>query len=179
MQLKGTRSQMAGLFLYASIIQGAIATGVTFLGAYGDQIGLLPMSAARVVAAGGAGSWFVMGYLIYLVVGVAALAVTSMYYFYIEMVLGKAYTGAAKVLAWVHLVFTNVGVAGGSLAAMWGGYWAVQSTSPANVGGAGLPAGNAHLVLSSVQNPIAAFIAIALLGFFLGGIGYLLAMRSK
>ena len=36
MQMKGA-SKMAGLFLYAAMIQGAIAVMITFLGALGDQ----------------------------------------------------------------------------------------------------------------------------------------------
>lgn len=179
LQTKGTQSKMAGLFLYAAIIQGAVAAGVTFLGAFGDQIGLLPMSVARVIAGGGAGSWFNMGYIVYLIVGVVAMAVTSLFYFYIETVLGKAYKGVAKALAWVHLVLGNVGVAGASLAAMWGGYWAARAVAATNIGGAGGTPGDAHLVLVVVEEPIAAFIALALLGFFAGGLSYLIAMRSK
>lgn len=170
---------MAGFFLYAAIIQGAIAAGVTFLGAFGDQIGILPMSVARVIAGGGAGSWFNMGYIVYLIVGVVAMAVTSLFYFYIETVQGKVYKGITKSLSWAHLVLGNIGVAGASLAAMWGGYWATQAVSPTTSGGLGGPAGNAHLVLVVVEQPIAVFIALALLGFSAGGIGYLLAMRSK
>jgi hypothetical protein len=179
MELKGNQSKMAGLFIYAAIVQGAIAAGVTFLGAYGDQIGLLPMSVARVIAGGGAGSWFNMGYLVYLIVGIVAIAVTSLFYFYIETVQGKTYKGIAKALSWIHLVLGNIGVAGASLAAMWGGYWAAQRVAPTSSGGLGAPAGEAHLVLVVVELPIAAFIALALLGFFAGGLGYLLAMRSK
>jgi hypothetical protein len=170
---------MAGSFLYAAIIQGAVAAGVTFLGAYGDSLGILPMSVARIIAGGGAGTWFTMGYVVYLIVGVVAMAVTSLFYFYIETVLGKTYKGITKALAWIHLVLGNIGVAGASLAAMWGGYWAAQAIAPVERGGLGGPAGNAHLVLVVVQEPIAAFIALALLGFFAGGLGYLIAMRSK
>lgn len=179
MELKGSQSVMTGFFIYAAIIQGAIAAAITFLGAYGDQIGLLPMSVARVIAGGGAGSWFNMGYIVYLIVGVVAMAVTSLFYFYIETVQGKAYTGIAKALSWVHLVLGNIGVAGASLAAMWGGYWAAQAVAPASSGGLAGPPGNAHLVLVVVEQPIAAFIALALLGFFAGGLGYLIAIRSK
>jgi hypothetical protein len=179
MELKGTTSKMAGFFIYAAIIQGAVAAGVTFLGAYGDQIGLLPMSIARVIAGGGPGSWFNMGYLVYLIVGVVAMAVTSLFYFYIETVQGKTYKGIARALSWTHLVLGNIGVAGASLAAMWGGYWATRAVSPTNVGGLAQPAGNAHLTLVLVEQPIAAFIALALLGFIAGGLGYLIAMRSK
>ena len=107
------------------------------------------------------------------------MAVTSLFYFYIEAIQGKVYKGAAKALAWVHLVLGNVGVAGASLAAMWGGYWAAQAIAPVTSGGLGGPAGNAHLVLVTVEEPIAICIALALLGFLAGGLGYLIALRSK
>jgi len=60
MELKGSQSRMSGYFIYAAMVQGAVAAVVTFLGAYGDQLGLLPMSVARVIAGGGAGTWFTM-----------------------------------------------------------------------------------------------------------------------
>ena len=80
---------MAALFLYAAIIQGAIAAGATFLAAFGDQIGLLPVAAARVIAAGEAGSWPTVGYVVYLIAGVSGMVVTSLFYFFIEAVQGK------------------------------------------------------------------------------------------
>ncbi len=170
---------MAGFFLYAAIIQGAIAAAVTFLGAFGDQIGLLPVSVARVIAGGSAGSWFNMGYLTYLVVGVVAMAVTSMFYFFIEVMQGRVYKGATKILSWIHLTLSNIGVAGAALASMWGGYWGAVAMAPKNIGGAGGTTANAHLVLILVEEPIAAFIILALIGFFAGGLGYVLAMRQK
>lgn len=179
MELKGVQSKMAGFFIYAAIVQGAVAAAVTFLGAYGDSLGILPMSVARVIAGGGAGTWFTMGYVVYLIVGVVAMAVTSLFYFYIETVLGKTYKGIAKALSWIHLVLGNIGVAGASLAAMWGGYWAARAVAPLTSGGLAGKPGDAHLVLVVVEEPIAAFIALALLGFFAGGLSYLIAMRSK
>ncbi len=90
---------MAGRFMYAAMIQGAVAAIITFFGAFGDQIGLLPMAVARVIAGGAAGTWFVMGYLTYLIVAVVAMAVTSMFYLFIETVQGKAYKGIARGLS--------------------------------------------------------------------------------
>lgn len=179
MQTKGAESKMAGLFLYAAIVQGAIAAVITFLGAVGDLIGVLPVAASRVIAGGSAGTWFVMGYLTYLIIGVVAMAVTSMFYFFIETVQGRTYKGAAKVLSWIHLVLGNVGVAGAALAAMWGGYWGAVAMSPTNVGGGGGTVANAHLVLVVVEYPIVAFLVLGLIGFFAGGLGYLFAMRAK
>src|SRR5208337_635267 len=180
MELKGKKSKMAGLFLYAAILQGAIAALVTFLGAIGDQIGLYPVAVARVIAGGEAGTWFIMGYLTYLIVGVVATAVTSLFYFYIETVLGKEYAGAAKALAWAHLVLGNIGVAGVAILAMVGGYLGGAGMQPAKYGGQGWSTGQVHVnVLQYYSEPIAAFLLLALIGFTLGGIGYILAMRSK
>ena len=178
--MKGKTSKMAGLFLYAAIVQGAIAALATFLGAVGDQIGLYPVAVARVIAGGEAGTWFIMGYLTYLIVGVVATAVTSLFYFYIETVLGKGYAGAAKGLAWMHLVLGNIGVAGAAILTMIGGYLGGAGMQPVSNGGQGWTAYQVHVhVLANLEYPITAFILIALIGFTLGGIGYILAMRSK
>jgi vacuolar-type H+-ATPase subunit I/STV1 len=180
MEMKGKTSKMARLFLYAAMVQGAIAALITFVSAIGDQIGLYPVAVARVIAGGEAGTWFIMGYLTYLIVGVVAMAVTSLFYFYIETVLGKAYTGAAKSLAWMHLVLGNVGVAGAAILAMIGGYLGGAGMQPVSSGGQGWTTYQVHIhVLSYLEYPITAFILIAVLGFTLGGIGYILAMRSK
>ncbi len=180
MEFKGKLSRMAGLFLYAAIVQGAIAALITFVSAVGDQIGLYPVAVARVIAGGEPGMWFVMGYLMYIIVGVVAMAVTSLFYFYIETVLGKAYSGAAKPLAWMHLVLGNIGVAGAAILAMIGGYLGGAGMQPTTSGGQGWTTYQVHIhVLSYLEYPITAFILIAVLGFTLGGVGYILAMRSK
>lgn len=171
---------MAGLFLYAAIIQGAIAVVVTFLGALGNEIGLLPVAVAHVIAGGSAGTWFVMGYVTYLIVGVVAMAVTSLFYYFIESVQDKPYKGAAKALSWIHLTFANIGVAGAALLAMWGGYWGAVAMTPISGGGLGGTAETAHvLALAPVEYPITGFLILAIIGFFAGGIGYLTAIRSK
>ena len=171
---------MAGLFIYAAIVQGAIAAIVTFLAAFGDQIGLYPVAAAKVIASGEAGTWFTVGYLTYLIVGVVAMAVTSLFYFYIETVLGKTYKGAARILSWVHLVFANVGVAGAALLAMIGGYLGGAAMQPLSSGGMNYTTMQVHIhILQYYPTPIAVCILLGLIGFFAGGLGYLVAMRSK
>ncbi len=47
MEMKGKQSKMAGLFIYAAIIQGAIAALITFLGAFGDNSSLLTVPSRR------------------------------------------------------------------------------------------------------------------------------------
>jgi heme/copper-type cytochrome/quinol oxidase subunit 1 len=180
LQTKGVQSKMAGLFLYAAIIQGAIAAVITFLGGFGDQIGLLPVSAARVIASGEAGTWFTVGYLTYLIVGVVAIAVTSLFYFLIETVQGKVYKGVSKALAWVHLVLGNIGVAGAAILAMVGGYLGGAAMQPAKYGGMAWSTGQVHVsILQYYSEPIAAFLLLGIIGFFAGGLGYLIALRSE
>jgi hypothetical protein len=180
LQMKGSPSKMAACFLYAAIIQGGAAVIITFLAEFGDQIGLLPVAASRVIAGGEAGNWFTVGYLTYLIVGVVAMAVTSMFYFHIETVEGKTYKGISKAFAWLHLVLGNIGVAGAAFLAMWGGYWGGAGMQPAQFGGKGWTIAQVHVnVLGPLAVPIAAILALGLIGFVLGGLGYLLAMRSK
>jgi vacuolar-type H+-ATPase subunit I/STV1 len=180
MELKGSQSRMAGLFLYAAIIQGAIAALVTFLGAFGDQLGLYPVAVSRVIASGEAGTWFTVGYLTYLTVGVLAMAVTSLFYFFIETVQGKTYKSMAKAFAWIHLILGNVGVAGAAILAMIGGYLGGAAMQPPTSGGRGWTTGQVHVnILQYYPTPIAVFLALGLLGFFLGGVGYLIVMHSK
>jgi len=171
---------MTGYFLYAAIVQGAIAALVTFLGGFGDMIGLYRVGVAHVIAGGEAGTWFIMGYLTYLILGVVAMAVTSLFYFYIETVLGKTYKGIGKTLAWIHLVLGNIGVAGAAILAMVGGYLGGAAMSPTTSGGMGWTTGQVHVaILQYYTNPIAAFLMLGLIGFAAGGLGYLMAMRSK
>src|SRR5512133_2474991 len=97
-------------FIAAAIIQGAIIVGLTAFLVL-SQISLLKPEISRVIAAGGAGTWFTFGYIIYTVVGVMGVAVSALFYYYIERVLAKQYnkTRVAKTLAWSHLVLMNVG----------------------------------------------------------------------
>lgn len=166
--------------MYAAIIQGAIAALITFLGGFGDQLGLYPVAVSRVIAGGEAGTWFIMGYVMYITVGVIATAVTSLFYFHIETVQGKPYAGAAKALAWLHLILGNVGVAGSAILAMVGGYLGGAAMQPSTFGGMGWTTGQVHVhILQYYTEPIAGFLLLALLGFLLGGLGYILALRSK
>lgn len=87
-------------FIGAAIIQGAIIVGLTVFLVI-SQVSILKPEVARVIAAGGAGTWFTFGYLIYIVVGVIGVAVSALFYHYLENVLQKTYSNSiiAKTLA--------------------------------------------------------------------------------
>jgi hypothetical protein len=55
------------------------------------QISLIKPEVSRVIAAGNAGTWFTFGYILYIVVGVIGVAVSALFYLYLERVLGKQY----------------------------------------------------------------------------------------
>src|SRR6266704_3296047 len=75
-------SQWANRFIIAAIVQGAIAVGVSAFLLY-DALYDAP-GAAKIVAAGGAGTWLTVGYLGFLILGPLAAAVTSLFYQHLE-----------------------------------------------------------------------------------------------
>jgi heme/copper-type cytochrome/quinol oxidase subunit 1 len=99
-------------FIGAAIIQGVIIIGLTVFLVL-SQISVLKLEVSRVIAAGGAGTWFMFGYLMYVIVGVIGVAVSAFFYYYLEKVIGINYSRSiiAKIMAWIHLLLMNIGTA--------------------------------------------------------------------
>lgn len=167
-------------FIAAAIIQGAIIVTLTAFLVL-SQISLLKPEISRVIAAGGAGTWFTFGYIIYIVVGVIGVAVSALFYYYIEKVLAKQYdsTRVARALAWCHLVLMNVGTTAATGMLMYSGYVSGAALLPLSVGGKGFNQGQVHEILAPFVEPISIAILILILGVLLGGIGFLLMYRSR
>jgi hypothetical protein len=171
-----SHGKWAGRFIWAAVLQGLLAVIVTILiieplSYFGINWYYSP---SKVIAGGSAGTWLFTGYISYLVVGVIAAAVTTVFYFYIEGVMGKVYGGLTNYLAWAHFILMNVGVAGAMFLMMWGGY----------MGGRGIAEGltpyQVHVqYLGQLVDPIGAFIILAALGAVLGGLGFILRTRMK
>ncbi len=182
-------SKWASRFMVAAIIQGAVAFAVlsVLVGMSAFQIGASP---AKVVAGGdyctvtitnmssetgvatcsAAGTWFVVGMIGYGLVGVLGIAVSALFYQYLEATLGAPYAGWRNLTAWAHLLLGGVGASVATLLMAYGGY----------MGGAALNSGKNTLyvhtnILGPLSLPITALIGIALLGFFIGGVGYVTA----
>ena len=173
-------SKWASRFITTAIIQGLLATILTGYFVLGQATGFLKPAFSRVIAAGGAGNWFTVGYLSYLVVGVIGVAVTALFYYYIEVVLGKPYRGFANVLAWIHLIFMNVGVVGATWLMIYGGYRGGAAMLPPEVGGLGWTGKEVHeYILGPLPFPITIFIIILGIGVLLGGLGYVITWRRK
>jgi hypothetical protein len=137
-------------------------------------------SPSKVIAGGGGGTWMFTGYILYLVVGVVAIAVTAIFYFYIEGVVGKVYHGLTNYLAWGHYILMNVGVAGSMMLMIWGGYEAGYAGTAVASGGLGYTDYQIHVhYLSQLVNPIGALVLLAALGALLGGLGFILSQRRR
>ena len=54
--------------------------------------------------------------------GVIKVAVTGLSYYYIEDIQGKVYSELSNILAWLHNVLMNVGVAAATWSLMYVGY---------------------------------------------------------
>lgn len=167
-------------FIATAILQGAIIVVVTAFLVL-SQISFLKPEISRVIATGGAGTWFTFGYIIYIVVGVISIAVSALFYYYIERVLGKQYNASrvTKVLAWGHLILMNAGTTAATGMLMYAGYVSGAAMLSVSIGGKGFNQGQAHEILSPFVEPISVAILILLLGVLLGGIGFLLIYKSK
>lgn len=165
-------------FMAAAILQGAVVAGLTVFLVLG-QISFIKPEVSRVIAAGGAGTWFTFGYVMYIMVGVIGVAVSALFYHYLEGALGKYFRGIMKALAWIHLVLMNVGTSAAMGLLMYAGYLGGASMLPESVGGQGFDAVQAHEVLVSFVEPISVAILVIVAGVVAGGIGFLLTYKSS
>ena len=176
------RGKWAGRFIWAAVIQGLVALAVTLF--FVEPLSYFNInwyySPSRVIAAGGAGTWMFTGYILYLLVGVVAVAVTAIFYFYFEGIMGKVYHGLANYLALGHYVLMNVGVAGSMLLMIQGGYRAGVAAAATQGGGLGWTALQIHEnILGPLTNPIGALVLVAAIGALLGGLGFIINQARK
>jgi hypothetical protein len=173
-------SRWANRFIIAAIVQGALAAGVTAYLLY-DAVYGSPGS-AKIVAGGSAGTWLTVGYLGYIMLGPLAAAVTALFYQHLEVNLRSPYKGWTNILAWLQLVLMNVGVVGATWLMMNGGYRGgaltitLEQQNP--TWSIGQVLGQVHVqVLSGYPSYIAPFAALAIIGAFAGGLGFVAVWR--
>jgi hypothetical protein len=164
-------------FMAAAILQGAIVAGLVVFLVLG-QVSFIKPEVSRVMAAGGPGTWFTFGLVMYIIIGVIGVALSALFYHYLENVLGKSISAGAKALAWTHLILMNVGTIAAMTLFMYAGYFGGASMLPESVGGQGFDAGQTHEILAPFVEPISAAILAIVAGVVAGGIGFLATYRS-
>lgn len=171
-------SVWAKRFIGLAIVQGALALAIMVIFLSLNLFGAPGQQPSRIVAGGSVGTWLLVGFTGYLVVGVLAVGLSALFYHYLEVVRGNRYTGVNTGLAWAHLILLNVGAAGASwlmmLAGYTGGSHLLTSETPP-------PAvyGEVHALIEWTILPIAIFIILGALGVLLGGLGYVRAWFRK
>ncbi len=138
-------------------------------------------SVAQVIASGSAGTWFLVGYIMYVTVGVIAVGVTALFYYHFEVALKKPFRGViANAFGWVHLVLMNVGAAVAASILMYGGYFGERALMPTSEGGLAQTTGWVHVnILSGLVNPAGYALIVAGLGVLAGGLGFLITYLRK
>ncbi len=174
-----TESKWATRFVWAAIVQGALSAAITAFLILGEM-GFMNPPISLVISGSLPGIWIAIGYLGYLVAGVVGMAVTALFYQYLEVNLKSLYRGAAKSIAWLHLILSNVGVIGASWTMIYAGYLGGIAGLPQALGGQGLSVQQVEaLVESSLLLPILIFVGMSVLGIVFGGLGYILVYRAR
>ena len=174
-----TESKWATRFVWAAIAQGALSALVTAL-LISTELGFMNPPVSVIISGTVVGVWIALGYLAYLITGVVGMAVTALFYQYLEVNLKSVYKGTAKSVAWLHLALSNVGVIGASWAVMYAGYLGGIAGLPTTMGGQGLsPVQVEQLIRADFLLPITGFAGLSVLGIIFGGLGYILVYRAR
>ena len=174
-----TESKWATRFVWAAICQGASVSLLTLLLVFGE-LGVLHPPVSLLINVTVPGIWIALGYLAYLIVGVVGMAVTALFYQYLEVNLKSPYTGGAQTLAWIHLVLSNVGVIGAAGLVIYAGYVTGVATLPAQLGGLAMSMADVEAtMLKQFLIPIAVFASLTILGVALGGLGYVIVYKAR
>jgi hypothetical protein len=174
-----TESRWASRFIWAAIVQGALAA-ILSLGLLLGEVGFLPVRVSLLISTTVPGIWIALGYVAYVIIGALGTAVTALFYHYLEVNLNSLYQGSRRWLAWLHLILSNVGIAGAAWLIMYVGYLTSVATLPKTFGGSGLPLDQVEAsTVASYLGPIALFSLLTILGIVLGGVGYVLVYNAR
>lgn len=183
MAAEGKRSAWAGRFIGLTFVLGGIAWLVVTLLVLGNVLAgmeppnyILGPASSRIVAGGGPGTWFVMGLLSYLLIGIIGIGMSALLYQYVEGTLGASMSGWRGIAAWAHLAVGGLGAAAASLLMTYAGYSAGVAALATEYGGGGQGTLWIHQnILGPIVLPIAILMAIALVGYLAGGLAIVTA----
>jgi len=177
-------SKWSNRFIFAAIVQGAIITvlSIPMVWPPGGLFGLtITPAIAQVIASGSAGTWFLVGYVMYITVAVIGVGLTALFYHHFEVSLNKPLKGVVgNALGWVHLIFMNVGAAVASGLLMYGGYFGERGLMPTSEGGLAQTTLWVHLnILSGLVDPAGYALIVCGLGVLAGGLSFAITFLRR
>lgn len=152
-------------FMVAAVIHGigvAVWSGLFLL----DGIGI-PLNLSRIIAGGGAGTWFTVGYLLYMVTGFLGMASQGALYQYTASLNdGELHSDR---LALVHFVLMNIAVVGATWMLGYAGYIGGSLTLADRVS-------EVHAAVVGYVNPIGICILIGVVAALVGAYNILMTI---
>ena len=121
----------------------------------------------------GPAKWFFLGIIFYLIF-IVAIAVTSVFYIHLEHNLKKTFSGLAGILAWIHLLGMNIGGPGATILMILAG---LSGSGVLSIFTEGKIGPQNVAVMDTFILPIAGFIAVLSFGVISGGLAYVIAYR--
>ena len=177
--VKNSENSWTERWMKTALIQGAIIFILSFF-LIVSNVGILKPEVSRVIASGGAGTWVLFGLIMYIILAGIATAVTSYLYFYIEHVKKIKIGKLENKLAWIHLIFSNIGAFIAFMLMIYGGYKGGAAMLPKEVGGLGQSAYQVHQeILGPLVLPILISLLILSIGVLAGGLSIVLSLRKK
>lgn len=179
-------SKWSKRFMWAAMVQGLVATLIAMLLAvvliaFPSLPAVLVATILVAPAAGFVELAALFGFFaMYIVVGVIGVGLTALFYHHIEVVMGKVYRGVANVLAWIHLVLMNVGIAGATWPMIYAGWWGDMALFPTSQAGLGWTIDQlAEQILAQFVTPVGVGLLVTCVGVLAGGIGFLITYLKK
>ncbi|MFP3952090.1 MAG: cbb3-type cytochrome c oxidase subunit I [Candidatus Bathyarchaeia archaeon] len=155
-------------FFIASVLHGLAIALWSFLFIL-DGVGIT-LNLSRIIAGGGVGTWFTLGYLLYLVTGFVGMAIQGTIYYIAPRLSGKELY--SEKLATAHFVLMNIAIVCVTWMLGIAGYQGGTLTLADRVN-------EIHPRIVVYVQPIGYCIIIGTLAALLGGINILMTLKSN
>ena len=174
--MENTKSRWGNRFIIAAIIQGGIITALALI-IVGIQVTFTQINIMQFLSLSfeGPAKWFFLGTIFYLIL-VVAIAVSAVFYIHLEINLNKTFSGAMRILPWIHIIGMNVGGAGATMLMILVG---LAGSGVLSVFSEGKLGKENIAIIDSFVPPIGSFIGVLAIGVICGGIGYILAYTKR
>jgi len=174
--VENAKSTWGNRFVIAAIIQGGIITALALI-IVGIQLTFTQINIMQFLSLSfdGPAKWFFLGTIFYLIL-VIAIAVTAVFYMHLETNMNKKFSGAMRILPWIHIIGMNVGGTGATMLMIFVG---LAGSGILSVFSEGKLGRENVAIMDSFVTPIGSFIGVLAIGAICGGIGYILAYKKR